>query len=39
MGACGGTGLWERVKRRQGAIREDIVTARDTAPDQGAPAR
>ncbi|ATX67525.1 recombinase family protein [Roseinatronobacter bogoriensis] len=29
--------LWERVKRRQGAIRDDIVTARDTAPDQRAP--
>ncbi|MGY6704641.1 recombinase family protein [Roseinatronobacter sp.] len=29
--------LWARVKRRQGAIRDDIVTARDATPDQGAP--
>ena len=29
--------LWHRVKRRQGAIREDIVTARDASPAGTAP--
>nr|WP_142084166.1 recombinase family protein [Roseinatronobacter monicus] len=29
--------LWSRVKRRQGAIRDEIVTARDAASDTGAP--
>jgi len=29
--------LWHRVKRRQGAIREDIVTARDANPEMKAP--
>ena len=29
--------LWDRVKRRQGAIRDEIVTAREASPHTGAP--
>ena len=29
--------LWDRVKQRQGAIRDEIVTAREASPHTGAP--